>query len=396
MVEYDFTTVVDRAETGSAKWLAMAEANPAVPAGISPLSVADSDLPNAPEIIDGLRRYLDTAVLGYTRPKPSYTDAVVGWMSRRHHWTVDPEWIRLAPGVVPAVFAAVRAFTETGEGVILQTPAYYPFYRAIDLNDRTLVRNPLVIRDGRYGIDLEGLEKLAKEPQNKVLLFCSPHNPTGRVWTRDELDAVARIVVENDLVLISDEIHFDLVRPGVRHTVFATVSDAVAKRSIICTAPSKSFNLAGMATSNIIIPDPDLRERFAAAMEATGFFALTALGYEACELAYTKGEGWLAGLVDLVARNHDLVEEFFARHFPRCTVFPLEGTYLQWLDLRPLGLSADELERRNTQEAFLYFDEGKVFGDEGAGFERMNLAAPTATIEAALHRMADAYADRDA
>lgn len=391
MTAYEFTHIVDRSGSGSAKWMFMKEANPDVPAGIAPLSVADSDLPNAPEIVEGLREFLATAVLGYTRPRPSYTDAVVGWMSRRHGWAVDPEWIRQSPGVVPAVFAAVRAFTKPGDGVIVQTPSYYPFYRAIELNGRTIVRNPLLVDDGAYRLDVDGLEALASRPENTVLILCSPHNPTGRVWTRDELDAVARIAVRHDLVVVSDEIHADLVRPGIHHTVLATLGGDIAARTVTCTAPSKTFNLAGMGASNIIIGDPALRERFAAAQEATGFFGLTTLAYEACELAYTRGEPWLAGFIELIAHNHDVVREFFATHLPGCTVFPLEGTYLQWLDLRPLGLTADELERRNTHDALVFFDEGAVFGPEGEGFERMNLAAPTAVIEGALERLARCY-----
>lgn len=393
MTDYDFTTAVDRSRLGSSKWKAMTEANPEVPAGVVPLSVADLDMYNAPEIIDGLRDFLaNGAVLGYTNPTQEYFDAVVSWMKRRHDWSVDQEWIELSPGVVPAVFTAVRAFTNPGDGVILQTPAYYPFYMAIDLNDRTLVRNPMLIVDGRYQIDFDGLETLARRPENKVMILCNPHNPTGRVWTRAELDRIAKIVVDNDLILVSDEIHSDLIMPGHQHVVAATLGDDVAQRCIVCTAPSKTFNLAGMAASNIIIPNEQLRKRFADTRMATGFFTLTTLGYKACELAYTKGEPWLAELIDLIDHNRHLVATHFAERFPDVTVFPLEGTYLQWIDLRSLGLDADELERRNTQEAYLYFDEGKAFGEDGAGFERINLATPTRVIEEALARFDNAYA----
>ena len=391
MPQYDFTTLVDRSAHGSAKWEAMKEINPNVPAGIAPLSVADVDIRNAPEIIEGLKQCLDDTVLGYTQPTAAYVDAVVGWMRRRHEWNVHPEWIRQSPGVVPGFFAAVKAFTGPGDGVIVQTPAYYPFYMALEYNRRELARNPLKIVDGQYRIDYDHLEQLAREPRNKVLLFCSPHNPTGRVWTREELQRVARIAVDNDLVLISDEIHFDLVMPGHRHTVMATLGEDIARRTITCTAPSKSFNLAGMGASNIIIADEALRTRFAAEQDATGVFFLTTLGYAACELAYTRGEAWLAEFIQLIAHNHALVKRWFAEHFPQLHVFDLEGTYLQWIDFRPLGIDADEMERINTQQAHLFFDEGKVFGEDGAGFERINLATPTHVLEAALERLGKAY-----
>lgn len=388
MPKHDFTTLVDRSAMASMKWDAMRRANPDVPAGIPPFSVADLDLRNAPEIIDGLKAFLDDAVLGYTGASAAFTQAVVGWMRRRHGWTVQPEWLVQSPGVVPAFFHAIRAFTAPGDGVIIQTPAYYPFHLAIAKNDRRLVRNPLVLRDGRFRIDFDHLQRVAADPANKLLLFCSPHNPTGRVWTREELRRVADIVLANDLILVSDEIHFDLVLPGHRHIVMSTLGADIAQRTLVCTAPSKSFNLAGLATSNIVVEDAGLRIRFTAELEASGLFFLTAPGYKACELAYTQGEAWLDGLLRLVQRNHDLVKDFMARKLPAVTVFDLEGTYLQWMDFRGLGKSADELRAIHERQAFVFFDEGTMFGEEGAGFERMNLATPTAAVASALERLA--------
>lgn len=391
---YDFTTLVDRTPLSSAKWAAMHEANPAVPPGIPPFSVADLDLPTAPEIIEGLKAFMDGAVFGYTRPPAAFTRAVIEWMARRHGWTVDPAWIVQSSGVVPAFFNAIRAFTGPGDGVIIQSPAYYPFYLAIERNHRRLARNPLVLREGRWRIDFDGLARLASDSRNKLLLFCSPHNPTGRVWTRDELERVAEIVLANDLVLVSDEIHFDLVLPGHRHTVVSTLGPDIAQRTVVCTAPSKTFNLAGMQASNIVIANPGLRARFVAELEATGFIFLTTLGYKACELAYTRGEAWLDGLLQLIRHNHELVRRFMAERLPAANVFDLEGTYLQWMDFRGFGKSADELKAINEQQALVFFDEGTMFGEEGAGFERMNLATPTAAVEAALERLARCYASR--
>jgi aminotransferase/cystathionine beta-lyase len=392
MPNYDFTTLVDRSGMASAKWLAMRRANPAVPDDIPPFSVADLDLKMAPEIIEGLKDFLDDAVLGYTAPPAEFVQAVIDWMQRRHGWTVAPDWIVQSPGVVPAFHTAIRALTEPGDGVITQTPAYYPFYNAIERNQRRLVRNPLVLRDGHFKIDFEQLRRIAADPANKLLLFCSPHNPTGRVWTREELREIADIVLANDLVLISDEIHFDLVLPGHRHTVVATLGEDIAQRALVCTAPSKTFNLAGMGASNIVIPNADLRARFDAEQQAGGFIFLTTLGYKACELAYTRGEPWLAGLLQLIQRNHQLVKRFMAERIPEIVVFDLEGTYLQWMDFRGLGKSADELQTIHEQQALVFFDEGTVFGEEGAGFERMNLATPTTAVQDALERLARCYA----
>lgn len=389
--KYDFTTVVDRSAFDSEKWAIMRRANSTVPAGIPPFSVADLDLKNAPEIVDGLCDYLRHAVLGYTATPEAYTQAVVGWMQRRHGWVVQPEWIVQSNGVVPAIFNAVRAFTAPGDGVIVQTPSYYPFYQAIERNHRKLLRNPLVLHDGHFRIDFDALEKLAAEPRTRLLLFCSPHNPTSRVWTRDELRRVADIVLEHALILVSDEIHFDLVLPGHRHTIMATVGADIASRCIVCTAPSKTFNLAGMQASNIVIPNEELRARFAEELAATGFFSLNTLAYKACELAYTQGEAWLAGLLALVQRNHAAVRQFMARRLPQVQVFELQGTYLQWMDFRALGKSPEELRRINEQQALVFFDEGGMFGPEGAGFERMNLATPAAAVDAALERLTQCY-----
>lgn len=392
MSNHDFTTLVDRTAQASVKWHDMHQANPAVPAGIPPFSVADLDLPMAPEIRDGLKGFLDDAVLGYTMAPAAFTQAVVDWMQRRHGWKIAPEWIVQSPGVVPAFHLAIRALTAADDGVIVQTPAYYPFYHAIERNGRRVIRNPLVLRDGHFRIDFDHLRAIAADPANKLLLFCSPHNPTGRVWTPDELRQLADIVLANDLILISDEIHSDLVLPGHWHTVIATLGADIAQRSIVCTAPSKTFNLAGMATSNIVIENTALRARFVAELRATGFFFLTTLGYKACELAYTRGEAWLEGLLRLVQHNHEVVKNFMAQRMPAVTVFELQGTYLQWLDFRALGITADELKRIHEQHALVFFDEGTVFGPEGAGFERMNLATPTAAVEAALQRLARAHA----
>ena len=301
---------------------------------------------------------------------------------------MKPEWRLDCPGVIPAFFAAIRAYSEPGDGIIVNTPVYYPFYLAIERNARKVIRNPLLVQDGKYQIDFEGLEEMARHPKNKVLLFCSPHNPTGRVWRREELARVAQICLENDVLLISDEIHFDLIMPGHRHTIMATLGEDIAQRTIVCTAPSKTFNLAGMTTSNIVIPNPDLRARFKQEMEAQGLHRLNILGYKACELAYTRAEPWLDKLLVLIDHNRRELKNFMAKELPEVVVFDLEGTYLQWMDLRPLGFEVEELERIMQHEALVFFDEGHIFGrEEGGGFERMNIACSTDSMLDALNRI---------
>ncbi|MGO8693063.1 MAG: MalY/PatB family protein [Rectinemataceae bacterium] len=390
---YDFETSIDRSEAGSSKWEQMKGWKPEVSRSVVPFSVADMELKNPPQIVEGLKRYLDTAILGYTIPTGKYLDAVRGWMKRRHDWDIESEWILGSEGVVAAFFSAIRAFSDPGEGVIIQTPAYYPFYRAIEKNNRRLVRNPLIQAGGTYVIDYEDLERKARDGRNRILLFCSPHNPTGRVWKPEELARVGEICLRNRITIVSDEIHFDLVMPGHRHTVFAKVSEELSNNMIVCTAPSKTFNLAGMHASNIVIPDRKLRERYRSEVEAQGFFSLSILGYKACEIAYTECEDWLDRLLVHIHRNHLELKKYIEGNIPAIRVFDLEGTYLQWMDFRGLGLDKDRLERYLHEKAELFFDEGYIFGEEGAGFERMNLACPTATMMDGLHRLGRMVAD---
>jgi cystathionine beta-lyase len=384
---YDFETIVDRTNTGSSKWEGMLKANPDVSRGIVPFSVADMELKNPPEIIDGLKKYIDSAILGYTMPTESYLNAVCGWMKKRHGWDIKPEWIMGSAGVVEAFFSAIKAMTEPGDGVIIMSPVYYPFYFAIEKNNRNVIKSPLINTGSSYEIDFNDLERKARDPKNKILLFCSPHNPVGRVWRKEELEKVGDICLRNNVLIISDEIHFDLIMPGHDHTVFASISEELADNMIVCTAPSKTFNLAGMQTSNIIIPNKKIRDAYFKQVESNGFFSLSILGYKACEIAYTKCEGWLNELIKLIYHNHLELKKYIEENIPKIKVYDLEGTYLQWMDFRGLGLNKEELEKFNQKEAQLFFDEGYMFGEEGTGFERMNLACPTKVLMEALERL---------
>lgn len=383
---YDFETVVNRTNTGSSKWEQMKGWNPNVSEEAIPFSVADMEFKNPPEIIEGLKEYLDSSILGYTQPTENYLKAVCGWMEKRHNWKINSEWIVGSAGVVGAFYSAIRAFSNPGDGIIIMSPVYYPFYSAIELNNRKVVKNPLINTGSSYEIDFNDLEMKAKEHTNKILLFCSPHNPTGRVWTKEELEKVGEICLKNNILIISDEIHFDLIMPDHKHTVFASLSDELANNTIVCTAPSKTFNLAGMQTSNIIIPNEDLRETYVKEIQSQGVFSLNILGYKACEIAYTKCEKWLDELLGLIYHNHLELKKYMEENIPEIKVHDLQGTYLQWMDFNGLGLDKDELEKL-MHENELFFDEGYVFGEEGNGFERMNLACPTKTMMVGLERL---------
>ncbi len=388
-MKYDFETVVDRSNTGSSKWEQMKRLNPDVQ-GIVPFSVADMELKNAPEIIEGLKKFLDEAILGYAVPTEGFLNAVCGWMKKRHHWEVKPEWIVNSSGVVSAFFTAIRALTNPGDGIIINSPVYYPFYSAIEQNDRKVVKNSLINDGTTYVIDYDDLERKAKDPNNKVLLFCSPHNPIGRVWQKEELEKVADICLRNHVLIISDEIHHDLIMPGFKHTVFATLSEEVANQMIVCTAPSKTFNLAGLQTSNIIIPNEEIREAYQKESAKIGFHQLNIFGYKACEIAYTECEEWLDQLIALIHHNHLELKKYLAEHLPDVKVFNLEGTYLQWMDFNAYGLDKDELEMFMHTEAQMFLDEGYIFGEEGNGYERMNIACPTKTMMEGLERLVSA------
>lgn len=392
---YDFSTSPDRKNSGSAKWAAMKKNYPQVPDTIIPLSVADMELPTAPEIVTGLQEYLSHNILGYTIPTDNYLRAVCSWMLRRHDFKIDPQWIISSPGVVPAIFNAVRAFTQKGDGVIVMPPVYYPFYRAILQNDRRVIENPLIYNDGTYHIDFDDLEKKARDKQTHLLILCSPHNPVGRVWTKEELRKVVDICLKNDVLLVADEIHSDIILPGFKHTTLATLSTKAADNCLICTAPSKTFNLAGLQVSNIIIKNDDIRHKFTKTALKAGYGALNALGYKACELAYNECEAWLDEFINLLSKNKKLCTDFIEKNIPQIKITNLEGTYLQWWNCRSLGMNKKDLEFFMTRKALIFFDEGYIFGKEGEGFERINLACPATVLEDALHRLQNALAAKN-
>ena len=382
-MKYDFETLIPRKNMGSRKWNVMAQHNPNAAEDVIPLSVADMEFRNPPELAQGLKDYIDRSILGYTLPNDAFYQSVSRWMKNRHQWDIKPEWLVQAPGVVNALFGIVKTFTEPGDGIIIMQPVYYPFSAAITQNGRELVNNALIYEDYAYRIDFDDLEKKAKDPKNKMLILCSPHNPIGRVWTREELEKVSRICIDNNVLVVSDEIHFDFILTGHKHTVFANISEEFAQHCIICTAPSKTFNIAGLKISNIVIPNDHLRKQLLEKNQRD--FASNALGIQACRICYDDCGAWKDEMLCMIEYNYQQVKKFVEEKLPQIKVIELQGTYLLWLDCTALGLSDEELEKL-TLGADLYLDEGYLFGPGGSGFERINLACPTRYLMAAMER----------
>ena len=391
-MRYDFETVHKRFNRGSNKWNELARFGIKESDDIIPFSVADMEFVTAPEIVEALKHELDTSIMGYAGATPEYTSAVCNWMKTRHNWNAEPEWILPSHGVVDAFFNAVKTCTNEGDGVMLMTPVYYPMYMAISNTHRKLVDNPLINTGTKYEIDFADMERKAADPSTKMLILCSPHNPTGRVWTVDELTRIGEICLKHNVLVVSDEIHFDLVMPGHKHTVFASISGEFADNCIVMTAPSKTFNIAGLQTSNIFIPNPETRAKFLGGLELSNPHPNCGiLGYRAAEAAYKHCGEWLDECLKVIDGNRRIITGFIESELPVLKVHELEGTYLMWIDMRGLGLGYQELERVNHEEARLFFDEGYIFGEQGECFERWNIACPTRYINEALERMKGTY-----
>lgn len=396
-MNYDFTTRIDRSKTSSFKWHRMREVDPHVPAGVMPMSVADMEFATQPEMLSLIRRLADEGMnLGYASASDSYFKAVLDWQARRHNFKAEREWILMTPGVVPALYAAVRALTNPGDGIIIQEPAYMFFRRAIERSGRKVVANPLSLDGTRYEIDFDDLERKCAQPSTKALILCSPHNPVGRVWSRTELRRLADICLANDVLILSDEVHNDLVLPPYEHsTIMEVLGPSERDRAVLFTAPSKTFNLAGCQCANTFVPSEKLRAKIACALEDVPFVSLGAFAYPTCEVAYRECEGWLNELLVVLAQNRETLSCFASASLPNVGVAPLEGTYLQWLDLRAWGLPDDELRAFMEHDAHLFVIPGCAYGKQGAGFVRMNIACPSQVLKEALSRLLKAARARE-
>ncbi|MDR2174022.1 MAG: pyridoxal phosphate-dependent aminotransferase [Burkholderiales bacterium] len=380
-MKYDFDTVIERHGTNSMKYDFARERGK--PDGLLPLWVADMDFPAPPEVLVNIHKSVSHGIFGYTEVKNDYYDAVIDWFDSRFSYRLSANEIIKTPGVVFALVQAIRACTRTGDAVMIQTPVYHPFYEIVRDNERTLVTNPLVYKDGKYFIDFEDFERKIIDHDVKLFILCNPHNPVGRVWTRSELATMNEICERRGVIVVSDEIHCDFVWPRHTHTCFGVLNE----NAVIATAPSKTFNLAGLQTSHLFIKNAELRNKLKAELGRSGYSQLNTLGLVACQSAYTHGGAWLEALNSYLTENIRFAREFLAARLPRIHLVEPEGTYLLWLDFSDYALTQKELDRRVTENARLWLSSGTGFGQDGEGFQRINIACPRATLAEALSRL---------
>lgn len=385
----NFDEIIDRRNTSSIKYDFAAERG--YPEDVLPFWVADMDFRTPAPVIEALKQRAEHGIFGYTQPKDDYFTVLQNWFRTRHDWEVERRDLVITPGVVFAVATAIRAFTEPGDGVLIQQPVYYPFANMIRQNRRVLADNPLQLTDGCYTIDLRDFEQKILTHKVKLFILCSPHNPVGRVWRRSELEQLAAVCLRHNVIVIADEIHEEFIRPGFRHIPFASLSPEAAAVTVTCTSPSKTFNLAGLQISNIFIQNEDLRSRFKKELSATGYDEPNTLGLAGAKAAYEHGAAWLSELLAYVEENYARTKEFLAEHLPKVKIIEPEGTYLLWLDFRACGLSDEDLNGKIIREAHLWLDDGPIFGAGGSGFQRINIACPWATLETGLRNLANAF-----
>ena len=381
----DFDTVPNRRGTNCFKYDFAREMG--MPEDVLPLWVADMDFPTAPAVLERLHALAEHGIFGYTGVKDAYFSAVHNWYAQRFGWETQRSWLVTTPGVVFAIAIAIQAFTQKGDAILIQQPVYYPFADKVTENDRQLVVNPLILKNGRYEMDFADMERKIADNHVKMLLLCSPHNPVGRVWTKEELLRVGEICQKHGVLVVSDEIHADFTYAGHTHRVFASVKSEFADFTITCTAPSKTFNLAGLQNSNIFIPNRQLRHAYKKELSACGCGGTNCMGMAACQAAYEAGADWLEQLKQYLAGNLAYVRQFLREKLPDIALIEPEGTYLVWLDLRKLGLTEQQQRQLIVQDAKLWLDTGTLFGQGGEGFERINIACPRATIEQAMQRL---------
>ncbi|MFX1312354.1 MAG: MalY/PatB family protein [Promethearchaeota archaeon] len=387
MTEQDrfFDEVIDRTESQSAKWDFYNN-------DLLPLWVADMDFRSPQPIIDAIIARAKHGIFGYSYFHKAYFDAVLSWFKRRYNWEIKRDWLSFTPGVLPAINIAIKTFSNPGDKIIVQNPVYYPFFGAIRNNGRQILFNPLKLSNNYYLMDFNDLKEKVKDPRVKMLILCNPHNPVGRVWTKEELCQLGEICINNGILIISDEIHCDLIYTGHRHTNFAAISDEFAMNSITCTSLSKTFNLASLQLSNLIIPNQKLRNSFRNSIESLFIpeefgYLPNSLSLAAFTAAYQECDDWLNSLIVYLEKNLEFLRSFLKKNIPEIEIIEPEGTYLVWLDFRKMGIVYDQLENFLHENAKVALDDGGMFGKNGEGFQRINIACPQSILEIALKRI---------
>lgn len=382
---YDFNKVTDRHGTNAIKYdLAVARGKPA---DVVSLWVADMDFPTAPAILEALHEKVNHGIFGYSVPDENFYETVKNWQKTEHDFDIARHWVVTTPGVVFAIACAIKAFTREGEAVIIQTPVYYPFKNMILANNRKLVTSSLFEKDGKWQIDFDDFEKKIVENDVKLFILCSPHNPVGRVWSREELTRLSEICLKHNVIVFADEIHNDFVFEPNKHTVFSTISKEAAWNSVISTSASKTFNLAGLQFSVNFIQNPVLKKKFHDERDKTGYDEPSLMGFVATQAAYEHGKDWLTALKKHLVENLDFVRNFVKENLPKVRLIEPEGTYLLWLDFSAYGYSDSELDNLIVNKAKVWLDQGTMFGCEGEGYQRINIATPRPILEEALKRI---------
>lgn len=383
----NFDQIINRKQTASLKWDKNKERFGKE--DLLPLWVADMDFKAPQPVLDAIKRRVEHGIFGYSFVPDSTYDAIIHWINKRYQWSINKEWIDFSHGVVPAISTIVNTFTEPGDEIIIQSPVYYPFFSQVEKNGRKLVNNQLIEKNGTYAMDFEHLEKSISE-KTKMLILSHPHNPVGRVWTREELTQLGEICVKHNILVISDEIHCDLTFKGIQHIPFASISKEFADISITCMAPSKTFNLAGLQTSYLIIPNKKNRIKYKEALGRQGLSEPNIIGITAMEAAYRYGEGWLNELMTYIQSNLIALTTFIEKELPSLKVIQPEAMYLVWIDARKLGVDHKELESRIINKGNVALNQGYIFGKSGEGFIRVNIACPQETLMQGLKQIKNA------
>jgi cysteine-S-conjugate beta-lyase len=383
-MKYNFDQIIHRTNTASEKWdqseLLFGDKD------VLPMWVADMDFMAPPEVVAALQKRAEHGIYAYTIKPLSYYEAIIEWIKRRHGWNIQKEWMITSPGVVTSLSILVSTLTEPGDNVLIQSPVYPPFYDVVKRNNRNLVIHELQLNDGYYTMDMDALEKQI-EAGVKLLLLCSPHNPVGRVWKLDELKRLGEICVKHQVLIVSDEIHCDLVYRGNQHIPMASISETLLQQTITCMAPSKTFNLAGLQSSMVIIPNDRLRRRYHDMLTTLSLGMESYFGVTAVETAYRYGEPWLEDMIDYLQGNLNFVIDYFRERLPQIQVIKPEGTYLVWLDCRGLGLNSRDLHKFMSKEAKVGLNQGGAFGTNGEGFLRLNIACPRSLLLEGVKRL---------